>query len=73
LDRGLVGPRAGLDAVEERKFPCLFRKSNPVHPAHRPSLYRLSYLVVIMMMMMMMMIIIIIIIIIYSINCNDAA
>jgi hypothetical protein len=24
-----VGPRAGLDFMEERKIPCLYRKSNP--------------------------------------------
>jgi hypothetical protein len=39
-----VGPRAGLDAVEQIKisFPC--RESNPGRPTYSPSLYRLSRL-----------------------------
>jgi hypothetical protein len=37
-----VGPRAGLDAVEERQnLPC--KKSNPGLPARNPSLYLLNY------------------------------
>jgi hypothetical protein len=37
-----VGPRVGLDAVENRKIlHC--REANPGHPARSPSLYRLSY------------------------------
>jgi hypothetical protein len=38
-----VGPRVGLDAVEERKvfYPC--RESNPGCSARSPSLYRLSW------------------------------
>jgi hypothetical protein len=37
-----VGPRDGLDAVEERKIlPC--RESNPGRPARSPSLYRLNH------------------------------
>jgi hypothetical protein len=39
---GLVGPRASLDAVEQRKT-LHFRESNPGLPAGSPSLYRLSY------------------------------
>jgi hypothetical protein len=37
-----VDPRAGLDAVEERKTLFL-RESSPGRPAHSPSLYPLSY------------------------------
>jgi hypothetical protein len=37
---GLVGPRAGLDAVDWRKTSCPCRKSNPGRPARSLSLYR---------------------------------
>jgi hypothetical protein len=40
---GCVGPRASLDAVEKRKVSCFCRESNPGHPTHSQSLYRLSY------------------------------
>jgi hypothetical protein len=41
-----VGPRAGLDAVSNRKIPTPCWKSNPDHPIVQPvasRLYRLSY------------------------------
>jgi hypothetical protein len=40
---GWVGPRTGLDSVEERKisYPCRDLNSGP--PVRGPSLYRLSY------------------------------
>jgi hypothetical protein len=38
-----VGPRAVLDAAQMRKFTCPCLELNPIHPAHNPSLYRLSY------------------------------
>jgi hypothetical protein len=38
---GLLGPRAGQDAVENKKF-LLDRESNPDRPARIQSLYRLS-------------------------------
>jgi hypothetical protein len=40
----VLGPKAGLDAVEKRKIflPC--RKSKPSRPSHSPSLNRLRYL-----------------------------
>jgi hypothetical protein len=40
---GWVGPKAGLDAVEQRKIYCPCRESNPGRPARSPSLYRLSH------------------------------
>jgi hypothetical protein len=40
---GWVGPRAGLDAVEQRNISCFCRESNPGRPARSPSLYRLNY------------------------------
>jgi hypothetical protein len=40
---GWVGPRAGLDAVEKRKF-LVCRELNPGRPARSLSLCRLSYL-----------------------------
>jgi hypothetical protein len=43
LDRRLVGPRAGLDAVEKRKISCPCRESNPGSCALSPSVYQLSY------------------------------
>jgi hypothetical protein len=39
---GLVGPKAGLDAVEEKKSSYPWREKNPVCPARSPSPYRLS-------------------------------
>jgi hypothetical protein len=40
---GCLGPRAGPDAMVQRKISCPCRESNPGRPAHSPSLYRLSY------------------------------
>jgi hypothetical protein len=40
---GWMGPRAGLDAVEERKICCPSQESNPDLPARILFLYRLSY------------------------------
>jgi hypothetical protein len=42
-DTRWVGSRTALDAVEYRKLPCPWRKSNPGRPACCLSLYRLSY------------------------------
>jgi hypothetical protein len=41
---GWVGLRVGLKAVEQRNISCACRIWNPCHPAHNPSLYRLSYM-----------------------------
>jgi hypothetical protein len=38
-----VGPRDGLDSVEDRKICWAFRELNPGRPALRPPLYRLNY------------------------------
>jgi hypothetical protein len=38
-----MGPRAGLDAVEKRKIPCLFQQSvvRPIDESlYRPSLFQ---------------------------------
>lgn len=40
---GWVGPSAGLDAMELRKTSWPYWESNSSHPAHSPSVYRLSY------------------------------
>jgi hypothetical protein len=40
---GWVGPRAGLDAVEERNISCPCRETNTGCSASSPSLYRESY------------------------------
>jgi hypothetical protein len=39
---GWVGPRAGLNGVEKRKY-CPCREFNPGRPARCPSLYGLNY------------------------------
>jgi hypothetical protein len=38
---GWMSPRAGLETVRRRIFPCL--EYNPGRPVRSPSLYRLSY------------------------------
>jgi hypothetical protein len=38
-----VGPRAGLDTVSKEKYSQPRRDSNPDHPDHIQSIYRLSY------------------------------
>jgi hypothetical protein len=43
LDRGWVGPRAGLYAGSWRKILCLCRGSNPGRPVHSQTLYWLRY------------------------------
>jgi hypothetical protein len=43
LDRKMVGPRAGLDAVEKRKITSSLRKPNPCPTACGMLLHRLSY------------------------------
>jgi hypothetical protein len=40
MDRGWIGPRAGLDAEEKRKIFCPCLDSNAVCPASNLSLYR---------------------------------
>jgi hypothetical protein len=40
---GWVSPRAGLDAVVERKFPARVGTRTPDHPDHSTALYRLSF------------------------------
>jgi hypothetical protein len=37
-----VDPKAGLNAVEQRKIPCTCRVWNPGRPARSLSLYRLA-------------------------------
>jgi hypothetical protein len=40
---GWMGPKAILDAVENRKISSPYRESNYGHPARNLLLYRLSY------------------------------
>jgi hypothetical protein len=40
---GWVALRANMDVVLKRKIPSPCQESNPDHPAHSQSLYRLSY------------------------------
>jgi hypothetical protein len=39
LIKGWVGPRAGLDVLENRKISCLYQDSNPVLSSPQPSRY----------------------------------
>jgi len=44
---GLVGARAGLDALSKRKFPSLHRDLKPDHPIVQPVVSRYAWLLII--------------------------